>query len=144
MSSDLSASDLSANPADWIRSAANYLAHADMRMDGASGIGCYAAQQSAEIAAMGVYVAAGVPHLQPFTRDIGKLLDGLEARGVSVPDEVKAADALTAHATEATDSRYPDTDTTTEADRIEAVRLARLTLEWARAEVARRRDKADG
>ena len=131
--------DESADPDAWIGRAEENFAYADPPVSGVGvDVACHLAQMTAELAMKAVYVAANIPH--PYTHEIGELLDGLEARGVSIPDEVSAADKLTVYAAH---SRYPGVTNATEADRVEAVRLARLTLEWARAEVARRRDKAD-
>ena len=124
----------SANPDAWIQRAEKNLAHADSPMGEGVETECYYAQQAAEMAVKAVYVSAGIPH--PYSHDIGELLDGLKARGISAPEEVCAADELTVHAAR---SRYPGVTNATEKDRVEAVRLARAALDWAQSEIARRR-----
>ena len=126
--------DDSANPQAWLGRAEKNLAHADAPMGEGVETECYYAQQAAELAVKAVYVAAGIPH--PHSHDIGELLDGLKERGFSVPDAVSAADELTVHAAR---SRYPGVTNATENDRVEAVRLARAALDWAKTEAARRR-----
>ena len=130
--------DDSANPDAWLRRAEKNLAHAAAPMGEGVETECYYAQQAAEMAVKAVYVAVGIPH--PHSHDIGELLDGLKERGVSVPDAVNAADDLTMHAAR---SRYPGVTNATENDRVEAVRLARAALDWAKIESARQRGKVN-
>ena len=85
------------------------------------------------MAVKAVYVAMKIPH--PYTHEIRELLEGLEQQGVSVPEDVRAADELTVHAVV---SRYPGTTNATEKDRVKAVRLARAVLNWAKGEVKNR------
>ena len=129
----------STDPDAWLRRAEKNLAHADAPMGGGEmEPECFYAQQAAEMAVKAAYVAAGIPH--PYIHDIGELLDGLEARGFSVPDAVKEADDLTVYAAI---SRYSNATNATEKDRVEAVRLARAALDWAKSEVIRQRGGTD-
>ena len=119
-------------PDAWLRPAKQYLAHANAPM-GAGDVEteCFYARQAAEMAVKAVYVASEIPH--PDTCNIGELLRGLKARGVSMPDEMSATVKLTAY------SRYPGATNAVETDRVEAVRLARAALDWAKTEIARQR-----
>ena len=127
--------DDSTDPDAWLRRAERNLAHADAPM-GEEGVEteCFYAQQAAEMAVKAVYVAAKIPH--PYTHDIGELLLGLEKRGVFIPDGVGETDQLTLYAAR---SRYPGATNAVETDRVEAVRLARAALDWAKTEIARQR-----
>ena len=128
--------DRKAAASAWIRRAANNLTLADAGLSTDPEVECFLAQQAAEMAVKAVFLARGVLH--PRTHNIAELLKGLERMGVSIPDEVDDAADLTDYAT---DTRYADVEQTREtvspAERREAVRLARIVLEWAKAEIAR-------
>ena len=122
----------STDPDAWLRYAERNFAHAEMRPGkGSAEVECFCAQQAAEMAAKAVYVAMKIPH--PRVHDIGKLLDGLKQRGVAVPDAVDAADNLSVYGV----SFRPPTNAT-EKEHVEAVRLARAVLNWAKGEVKKR------
>ena len=125
--------DESVNPDAWLRRAEANLTHTGSPAGEYAGIECFHAQQTAEMAVKAVYVAMKIPH--PYTHEISELLEGLERQGVSVPEDVRAADGLTVHAVV---SRYPGTTNATEKDRVKAVRLARAVLNWAKGEVKNR------
>ena len=63
---------------------------------------CFFTQQAAELAIKAVYQKQGWRF--PFVHDLGRLLDGLQDQGMTVPPDVQAADALTMYAAE---TRYP-------------------------------------
>ena len=126
--------DESTDPDAWLGRAEDNFAHADTPMGKRdAGTECFCAQQAAEMAVKAVYVVMKIPH--PYTHEIRELLEGLEQQGVSVPEDVRAADGLTVHAVV---SRYPGTTNATEKDRVKAVRLARAVLNWAKGEVKNR------
>ena len=129
----------STDPDAWLRRAESNFAHANAPMSrGGAETECFYAQQAAEMAVKAVYVAAETAH--PYTHDIGELLDGLKDLDFSVPDAVNAARQLTVYAAI---SRYPGVTNATEKDRVEAVRLARAALDWAKSEVIRQRGGMD-
>ena len=88
---------------------------------------CYMAQQAAELAIKAVYQQRGWRF--PFVHDLGELLDGLQKRGLKIPEAVQNADQLTVYATQA---RYPGVAAVvTQADHLEALDVAESVLVWA-------------
>jgi HEPN domain-containing protein len=93
---------------------------------------CFDALQAAEkaIKAVPVHRCMGFPR----THDIASLLTLVARTGEVVPDEVRAADALTAYAVE---TRYPGlAEDVIREEYLEARRLAQRVLGWAEAVVA--------
>ena len=96
---------------------------------------CFHAQQAAEKALKAVCVARGIDF--PRTHSLILLMDLIEAAGLEIPPEVKAADVLTHYAVQA---RYPDwlEEVTAEEYRT-AISQARGVVEWAASVLAGRR-----
>lgn len=91
------------------------------------------AQQCAEHAlkAVLIHLEANVPR----THEIGKLLEAVRHAGADAPPGLNAVAVLTAYAVEL---RYAAVETVSAEEVRTAVRLASLTLEWARAQIAAR------
>ena len=91
-------------PREWLEKAEFF--HRSCRQRHKEGVywaTCFEAQQAVEILLKGLQVAFLGVH--EFTHDLSRLLRGLEAAGISVPEELYVyADALTPHYTMA---RYP-------------------------------------
>lgn len=88
---------------------------------------CFDAQQAAEKAFKALFLQHGVAF--PKTHSLIRLIDLLEAAGVSIPAEVKEADVLTRYAV---NTRYPGLEEdVTEAEHGSAVELATRVVEWA-------------
>ena len=88
---------------------------------------CFHAQQAAEKAAKAVLLHCKIDF--PLIHDIDALLEIAVNSGVSVPDSLRDAGALTPYAVE---SRYPGTwDEVLPDDVTEALRLAEAMLNWA-------------
>ena len=119
-------------PQAWIEHAETELAHAREPKGEALAVECFSAHQAMEKAVKAVYVSRQIAH--PYIHDIKRLLDGLEERGVSVPEAVREAENMTVYATE---TRYPGSAPVSGEEHAEAVRVAAAVLEWAKAEVAR-------
>ena len=91
-------------PEDWLARAKGKLALARQPLpeDGFWEGLCYMAQQAAELAVKAVYVSKGWRFA--FVHDLAHLLDGLEEKGMSIPESVRDAEKLTIYATQ---MRYP-------------------------------------
>jgi len=88
---------------------------------------CYMAQQAAELAVKAVFRHRDWPF--PFVHDLGHLLDELEAKGMSISEEIRAADILTIYATQ---MRYPGVlDYISESDFEEVLAVAEAVFRWA-------------
>ena len=88
---------------------------------------CYMAQQAAELSVKAVYMQHG--WLFPYIHTLGKLLDGLQAQGLTIPAEVQAADQLSRYAVE---TRYPGLAApVTKAEYDDAVCIAEVVFAWA-------------
>lgn len=88
---------------------------------------CFNAQQAAEKTLKAVCVQRGIDF--PKTHSLVRLMDILEADGLSLPEEVKAADILTQYAVQA---RYPGWDEAVTVEEYrEALKLAAKVLFWA-------------
>ena len=88
---------------------------------------CFNAQQAAEKALKSVCLAKELDF--PRTHSVVRLVDILEAGGVSVPDAVREADVLTHYAVQ---SRYPSwTEEVTQEEYREALELAARVVFWA-------------
>ncbi len=92
---------------------------------------CYNAQQTAEKALKAVCI-----HFQldfPRIHSLVSLIDILEAGGIFIPPEVKAADILTQYAVS---PRYPGvTEPITKDEYREAIQLAENVIHWADATI---------
>jgi HEPN domain-containing protein len=89
---------------------------------------CFHAQQAAEKAIKAVLLFRKVEF--PLTHDIEELMELGKGSGLSLPDEIRDAGALTPYAVE---TRYPGSwmDITV-SDVQEAIETAKRTLQWAK------------
>jgi len=88
---------------------------------------CFNAQQAAEKALKAVCIHHNIDF--PKTHSLVRLIDLLEAQGLSLPDEIKEADILTQYAVQ---TRYPGWDEAiTPLEYQEALKLAARVLFWA-------------
>lgn len=111
----------------WLARAKTHLAFAKLPAgtDRFSEDQSFHAQQAAEIALKAVYCRFGLPF--EFTHDIGDLMVGLRASGISVPDELEQAKRLTRYAVQA---RYPGTfEHVTTEECLRAIELATRVVE---------------
>ena len=93
---------------------------------------CYMAQQSAELAIKAVYQHRSWRFA--FVHDLGHLLDGLEAKGMEVPQAIRAAEILTVYATQ---MRYPGmSGCVTEKDHHNVLTTAEAVVAWAREQLS--------
>jgi HEPN domain-containing protein len=123
-------SDNPSNPQEWLRRARSNLKIAerghrlkDVLLDDL----CFNAQQAAEKALKAICILRGIDF--PRTHSLVRLMDILEADGLSLSDEIKAADILTQYAVQA---RYPTWDEVVTPDEYrDAVKLAARVLFWA-------------
>ena len=121
------------DPDYWIKNAEGDLAMARAKVPGASvEHHCFHAQQTAEKALKAVSVARGLSF--QFTHNINNLLRDLQKQGVKVPDSVSVARDLSVYAVE---TRYVGIEDPSQTKLKEAIRAARITLNWAKKEVAR-------
>jgi HEPN domain-containing protein len=87
----------------------------------------FMAQQAAELAIKAVYQHGGWRF--PFIHDIRYLLDGLEKRGITVPEQVREAERLTIFATQ---MRYPGMrNHMAETDHATMLSIAGAVVAWA-------------
>lgn len=122
--------DNPSNPQEWLRRARSNLKIAergrrlkDVLLEDL----CFNAQQAAEKALKAVCIARGIDF--PKTHSLVRLMDLLEADGLNLPAEIKAADILTQYAVQA---RYPGWDEAVLPDEYrEALKLAARVLFWA-------------
>jgi len=126
--------ELPGSPAEWLRYArSDYRLAAIRRPKGVMLDSlCYHAQQAAEKAIKALLLHRGISF--PFTHNLKTLLECLP-KSVHPPEEVLQAARLTQYAVSA---RYPDDaePVDSEAERQEALRLARAVLKWVRKEAA--------
>ena len=88
---------------------------------------CFCAQQAAELAIKAVYVQHG--WMFDYVHNLRKLLDGLEQKALTVPEEVQEADKLSIYAVQ---TRYPGIYArVTETKYAEAVKVAEAVVTWA-------------
>ncbi len=89
---------------------------------------CFMAQQAAELAIKAVYWHM---ELRPaFVHDLGHLLDGLEEKGLNIPDAVREAAKLSVYATHL---RYPGTSGfVTQENHQDVLATAETVVAWAR------------
>ncbi len=121
--------EIPGSPADWLAYARRDLAMARMALPegGAYESLCFHAQQAAEKAIKAVYRSRG--HGFRYTHDIDDLLDGLDPRGIDVPEAIWEAADLTRFAWE---MRYPSFSEPVSRQEYEgAVALAQRVLDWA-------------
>lgn len=114
---------------DWLARARGKLALARIPLpdDGFLEDLCFCAQQAAELAIKAVYQQHG--WMFDYVHDLEKLLDGLEQKGLSVPEKVQHADQLSVYAVQ---TRYPGTyPRVTESKYAEAVKIAEAVVAWA-------------
>lgn len=117
------------DPREWLRRAESSLAHAKARnADVCFEDLCYSAQQAAEKALKALLLRRCGRF--PYVHDIGELLRLLEEDGETIPDELRAAKALTDYAVE---TRYPGLfDPVAEEDYRQALELAGRCVEWVK------------
>jgi HEPN domain-containing protein len=88
---------------------------------------CFFLQQAAELAIKAVYQQHG--WLFQYVHDLEQLLDGLDARGVDIPSDVREAEKLSTYAVE---TRYPGlAPPVTDVEYQDALRVAQAVLKWA-------------
>ncbi len=94
---------------------------------------CFSAQQAAELAIKAVY-----QHKKwtfDYVHDLGRLLDGLERKGLTLPDKVQDADQLSVYASQ---TRYPGIYArVTKNEYEEAFKVAKSVVLWAETVVLR-------
>lgn len=126
-------SNIRGNPREWLNRARGKLALACVSLP-ANGFYedlCFCAQQAAELAIKAVYQYKGWTF--DYVHDIGRLLDGLERRGLALPEEVQDADQLSVYASQ---TRYPGIYAQVGHDEYEeAVSRAESVVLWAEAVV---------
>ncbi|MBI5838719.1 MAG: HEPN domain-containing protein [Chloroflexi bacterium] len=94
---------------------------------------CFNAQQAAEKALKAVCVYNNLDF--PKTHSIVRLLDILEAAGITIPESVKEADVLTQYAVQ---TRYPSwVEPVTKEEFVEALALAAKVVFWAEKEIGK-------
>jgi len=117
------------DPLEWLNRAESNLlrARADARLDGVYLEDlCFDAQQAAEKAVKALLIHRSVEF--PFVHDLARLLTLLEHNGLEIPEQIKAAGALTPYAAI---TRYPTLfEPVTEEQYREAIGLAQTVLEW--------------
>jgi HEPN domain-containing protein len=87
---------------------------------------CFDAQQAAEKALKGLLIFYGIPFR--FVHDLAELLTCLEQGGISLPEDVRLAAALSEYAVEA---RYPGpVEPVTEEEYQQAIALAEAVVRW--------------
>jgi HEPN domain-containing protein len=95
---------------------------------------CFDAQQAAEKAIKALLISRSVDF--PRTHSILHLLDLAERAGVSLPEEIRAADALTRYAWQ---GRYPaGAEDVSRETYLEVLQLAESVVRWAEALIADR------
>jgi len=88
---------------------------------------CFDTQQAVEKALKDMLVFYGIPFR--FVHDIAELLTRLERGGISLPEDVRLAAALSGYAVEA---RYPGLEeSVTEEEYQQAIALAETVFRWA-------------
>jgi len=88
---------------------------------------CFNTQQAAEKAFKAICLVTNIDF--PKTHSLVHLIDLLEAAGVNIPDQVRAADILTQYAVQ---TRYPDwVEAVTYKEYHEALILAEQVVTWA-------------
>ena len=119
------------DPREWLARAKSNLAYARSRPpDVLFEDMCFSAQQAAEKAIKARLIALDVEF--PYTHDIKKLLASLETAGDAIPDEVRAAEALTPYAAIL---RYPnECPLAGEEQYLAAIRAAEAVVDWVERE----------
>ena len=123
------------SPEDWLRHARSDLALAQQRHDPAILLAtlCFHLQQTAEKSLKAVLVQHGGAF--PYTHDLARLITLVKGTGLSWPEDLDAAAALTEYAV---GSRYPGSGgEVTEEEYRQATALAQRVLEWAQKMVCR-------
>lgn len=120
-------------PAEWLRRAKSNLAIA--RQQATEDIYwedlCFETQQAAEKALKAVLLFKNIPFR--LIHDLSEPLTLLEQHGVSLPEDIRAAAALTDYSVEA---RYPGPfEPVTEDEYREALRIAETVVAWAEAQI---------
>ncbi len=130
--------DSSSNPQLWLQHAHSNLRIAERgtRLKGVLLEDlCFNAQQAAEKALKAVCVQRQVDF--PKTHSLVRLMDILEADGLSLSEEIKAADILTQYAVQA---RYPgENEEITPDEYRETLQLAARVVFWAEKQVTAKR-----
>jgi len=121
-------------PQEWLRRAKSNLALASQpKLDQVYWEDlCFEAQQAAEKAIKAVLLSKGVRFR--LVHDIAELLTLLEQNHVPVPEDIRAAAALTDYSVEA---RYPGPfEPVTENEFIEALSIAKAVVSWAENQIS--------
>jgi HEPN domain-containing protein len=117
------------SPADWLRHARSDLALAQQRHDPAillTTLGFHI-QQVVEKSIKAVLVRQGI--VFPYTHDLARLITLVQGAGITWPEELNAAAALTEYAVA---SRYPGLGGEITAEEyLQAIALAQRVLNWA-------------
>ena len=118
------------DPREWMALAKHDLVRAKRRVpdedEGFLESLCFDAQQAAEKAIKARMIALDVEF--PYTHDIKELLESLESAGDAIPDEVRAAEALTPYAAI---MRYPNQcPLAGEEQYLAAIRAAEAVVGW--------------
>ncbi len=121
------------SPEDWLKRAKSNLAIAkqpkteDIFLEDL----CFEAQQAAEKAIKAILLSKGIQFR--FVHDLAEHLTFLEQNGIHLPEEIRAAAALTDYSVEA---RYPGPfEPVTEEEFREALLLAEKVVLWAESQI---------
>ena len=126
------------DPHAWLRHARSNLQLAE-RGKGLKGVLledlCFNAQQAAEKAFKAICISRRIDF--PKTHSLVRLIDILEENGVTIPENIKAADVLTQFAVQ---SRYPDwIEEITQEEYSDALELAARVVFWAEKYISTKR-----
>jgi len=119
------------SPEDWLSRAKGKLALARQPLPpgGYWEDLCFMAQQAAELSIKAVYQRHDWQF--PFIHDLRKLLDSLEAKGLTIPEHLREAERLTIYATQL---RYPGTTGfVTQEEHAAMLAIAETLYAWAEA-----------
>ncbi len=118
------------DPQEWLQRARSNLTRARHRIQGVYLEDlCFDAQQAAEKALKALLISLGVRF--PRTHDLASLLTLIERSGLSIPEAVLEAAALTEYAVQ---TRYPGfSEPVTEEEYRFAVRVAEEVVGWVEA-----------
>jgi HEPN domain-containing protein len=126
------------DPREWLSRAQSNLrrARADARLEGVYLEDlCFDAQQAAEKAVKALLIHRGVEF--PYVHDLARLFTLLEASGLDVPEQIRAAEVLTPYAAI---TRYPTLfEPVTDAQYRDAIKFAQRVFEWTQDHLRDRR-----
>ena len=120
------------DPREWLQRAQSNLIRARQQAPGVYLEDlCFDAQQAAEKSIKALLLHMDVPF--PYTHDLADLITLVQRNGLSVPEEIKAATALSEYAVE---TRYPGlAEPVTEDEHETAVMLAGQTVRWVEQQI---------